>query len=67
MLEHSYDENDISFLTQKDKMFGEDKNRKDEEKKQNRSIDFGLHILNEIKKKVNGLEFEDSAKLAVSP
>jgi hypothetical protein len=55
MLEHSYDENDISFLTQKDKMFGEEKNRKEEEKKQNRNIDFGLHILNEIKKKVNGL------------
>lgn len=41
--------------------------RKEEDRKVSRNIDFGLHILNEIKKKVNGLEFEDSAKLAVSP
>ena len=45
-----------------DKLLGQDKPKK-EEKKAARNIDFALHILNEIKKKLNGRLFDDSNKI----
>lgn len=41
---------------------GEDKDKK-QEKKQSKNADFALHILNEIKKKLNGKLFADSTKI----
>jgi FKBP12-rapamycin complex-associated protein len=41
---------------------GEDKHKKDDNKL-SKNIDFALHILNEIKKKLNGRLFEDSTKV----
>jgi hypothetical protein len=59
MLEHSFEDNDIndiSFITK----LGE-KDKKSDKKPNN--IDFAQHILNEIKKKLNGRLFDDSNKI----
>lgn len=63
MLEHSFSDNDISFITRAgQKLQGEDKHKK-QERKTNKNIDFALHILNEIKKKLNGRFTEDLSKV----
>lgn len=63
MLEHSFEDNDISLLAKAgEKFLGEDKDKK-QEKKQSKNADFALHILNEIKKKLNGKLFADSTKI----